>query len=193
MKFLNAFALSALLALPVTVLGATEAEAPAQDMKAKVQNVQSEVNDLVDQGGKYVYMQLARSGKVSPFAVGRQADGAVIMLEVPKSEEKASFEQKILKLRQMLKLGADSNKFVAGALFVQAQVPHQGKEVDGVAIEMEHKLGISVLRFSPYEVDRDNQKIRFEKPVDKIKPVVFFKGSKIDAAEKAGETTASTK
>jgi len=170
-KVLLAKAILILLILPSVALAV---ESQATDMKTQVKDVQKQINDLIDQGGKYVYLQIARNNGLSPFAVGRQTDGSIVMLEVPKTEEKATLQNKVLKLRQMLKLGADNDKFVAAALFVQAKVPHKGKEVDGVAIEMEHKSGISVLRFLPYEVDRSIQKINFKKPVDKIKPSVFF-------------------
>ncbi|MFT5594030.1 MAG: hypothetical protein ACI8SR_002417 [Oceanicoccus sp.] len=154
----------------------TEAEEneKKQDTKNELQVIQKEINDLVDQGGKYVYLQLARKNTLSPFAIGREENGNMIMLEVPKSEENASFSDKIYKLRELLKSGAEANKFISAALFVKAQVPHKGKEVDGIAIEMEHKRGMSVLRFLPYEVDRENKKINFDKPIDKVKPNVFF-------------------
>lgn len=151
------------------------AEQTQEDMKQQVLKVQKELDTLVDQGGKYVYMQLAQKNRLSPFAVAVDELGTVIMLEVPSSEINATLSDKVLKLREMIYLGAQNARFVAGALFVQAQVPHLGKEVDGVAIEMEHEKGLSVLRFSPYEVNREDKKISFKKPVDKIKPVVFFK------------------
>ena len=40
---------------------------------------------------------------------------------------------------------------------------------------MEHEDGMSVLRFMPYDIDRKNKKIKFDKPVDKAKPTTFFK------------------
>ena len=157
-----------------------------EDIKNQLTIIQDEINDLVDQGGKYAYIQLARKNGLSPFALGRESDGKVVMMEVPKSEEKASFNEKVYKLRQMLRLGADAGKFVSAALFVGAKVPHQGKDVDGVAIEMEHKTGMSVLRFSPYEIDRENKKIKFKTPVDKAKPAVFFVKTKdTSSAEKS--------
>ncbi len=153
------------------------AEISKAELKQQALKIQQQVDELVDRGGKYVYLQLAQKNSVSPFAVAVDEAGTTIMLEVPKTEEKASFSDKILALREMIHLGAKNANFVAGALFVQAQVPFMGKDVDGVAIEMEHKLGLSVLRFSPYEVNRENKEIKFKTPVDKQKPVVFFKSS----------------
>jgi hypothetical protein len=117
---------------------------------------------------------LAQKNAISPFAVGVDAKGAMIMLEVPKSEKEASLKDKLLVLRQTLQDSAKKNVFEAAAMFVQAQVPHNGINVDGVAIEMEHQDGISVLRFMPYDIDRANKKISFRDPVDQEKPVVFF-------------------
>lgn len=172
MRIFSVLLLSGFLAFS---LQANAAEQTQEDMKQQVLKVQKELDELVEQGGKYVYLQLAQKNSVSPFAVAVDEAGTTIMLEVPKKEEKATLSDKILKLREMIHLGGKNAKFVAGALFVQAQVPFMGKEVDGVAIEMEHKMGLSVLRFSPYEVKREDKKISFKKPVDKIKPVVFFK------------------
>ena len=163
---------------------AATAEEKTADVRNQLEVIQKEINDLVDQGGKYVYLQLARKNTVSPFAIGREADGSMVMLEVPKSEEKASFNEKIYKLRELLTSGANANKFISAALFVRAQVPHKGQDVDGIAIEMEHKLGMSVLRFLPYEVDRENKKIKFDKPTDKKKPNVFFAKHQAEVAGK---------
>ncbi|NVK38136.1 MAG: hypothetical protein HWE18_09445 [Gammaproteobacteria bacterium] len=152
------------------------AEVSKEELKQQAIKIQQQVDELVDRGGKYVYLQLAQKNSVSPFAVAVDEAGTTIMLEVPKTEEKASFSDKILALREMIHLGAQNANFVAGALFVQAEVPFMGKDVDGVAIEMEHKLGLSVLRFSPYVVNQEEKEIKFKAPVDKEKPVVFFKG-----------------
>lgn len=175
----------AIVFLPSHAEQDSKKESNKDGVKNQLTIIQDEINDLVDQGGKYAYVQLARKNGMSPFAVGRQADGNVVILEIPKSEEKASFSEKVYTLRQMLRAAADAGRFVSAALFVHAQVPHQGKEVAGIAIEMEHKLGMSVLRFTPYEIDRDNKKIKFKKPVDKIKPSVFF-ASKQKSGEQAG-------
>ncbi|MGR6873219.1 hypothetical protein ACU6U9_13125 [Pseudomonas sp. HK3] len=170
MKFISVLLLSTFF-----VFSLQASEEINEDMKQQVLKVQQELDQLVDQGGKYAYLQLAQKDGLSPFAVAIDEAGTTIMLEVPKSEDKATLSDKILKLREIIYLGGKNAKFVAGALFVQAQVPFMGKEVDGVAIEMEHKNGLSVLRFSPYEINREEKKISFKRPVDKIKPVVFFK------------------
>ncbi|MFY0642595.1 MAG: hypothetical protein JXR16_16200 [Bermanella sp.] len=171
MKIFSVLLLSGFLAFNLQANAAEE----EIDMKQQVLNVQKQLDEIVERGGKYAYLQLAQKNSLSPFAVALDEVGTAIMLEVPKSEEKATLSDKVLKLRETIVIGARNAKFVAAALFVQAQVPHLGKEVDGVAIEMEHKKGLSVLRFSPYEVNREAKKISFKKPVDKVKPVVFFK------------------
>lgn len=149
-----------------------------KSMQQGIAAVQKQLDELVVHGGKYAYLQLAKKDGLKPFAVAINKSGDTLMLEVTKADEEATFAQKIIKLRDMLKLGADKGEFDAVALFVQAKVPFQGKDVDGIAIEMEHLKGLSALRFSPYEIDRDKQKINFQQPVDKIKPVVFFKDIK---------------
>lgn len=172
MKFIHVLLLIGFLALSVQMQAA---EATKENLNKVVDGVQNQLDQLVAQGGKYAYLQLAQKNRLSPFAVAVDEMGTTIMLEVPKSESEATLSDKILKLREMIALGAKNAKFVAGALFVQAQVPFMGKDVDGIAIEMEHKLGLSVLRFSPYEVNREEKKIRFKRAVDKEKPLVFFK------------------
>ncbi len=162
--------------IPAKESKATAAANEEQVREGKIINLQ--LDELTKQGGKYAYLQLSQKNRMSPFAVGVEANGAVIILEVPKRETKATLTDKVLKLREMLKLAADGGKFVAGALFVQAKVPHQGIQVDGVAIELEHIKGLSIVRFSPYDLDFKSQKIKFRTPVEKIKPVVFFKDAK---------------
>ncbi|WP_396587122.1 hypothetical protein [Bermanella sp. R86510] len=155
-------------------------QAPVE-IKGKLEDIQGQLDSLVERGGRFAYMQLAKKNGLSPFAVAIDDEQNIIMLEVNKKDQGAPVAHKVLKLREMLKLGADNRGFVAGAMFVQARVPHQGKDVDGVAVEMEHIAGLSVLRFSPYEIDRENQNVNFKQPVDKSKPLVFFK----DARSKA--------
>ncbi len=168
--------------LVITVLSVASFSQAEESNKADIQNkvktVQAQLDELVDRGGKYAYLQLAQKNRLSPFAVAVDKKGDVIMLEVPKNEKDASVAQKVLVLRDTLQKSADKGVFEAAALFVQAEVPHLGRTVSGVAIEMEHKEGVSVLRFSQYEIDRANKKITFKQPVDKIKPVVFFKNTK---------------
>lgn len=151
------------------------ADAERGEIKAKIESVQTQLDQLVDQGGRYVYLQLAQKNGLDPFAVGVDSKGDILMLEVPQTEKDATFKDKILVLRETLQASAKKGVFEAAALFVQAQIPHKGVDVDGVAIEMEHKGGLSVIRFSPYEIDRENKSIDFKKPIDQIKPVVFFK------------------
>lgn len=163
-------------------LTAERSEQKKAELEAKVVSVQKEMDQLVHTGGRYAYIQLSQKDGLSPFAVGIETNGNTLLLEIPKGKQKReiTLADKIVKLREMLKLAADNNKITSGALFIQAQVPHLGKVVPGVAIELEHKLGMSYLRFSPYDIDRENKKIEFKKPVDQIKPLVFFK----DAREK---------
>jgi len=177
MKFLQAF-----LLVFVTAFLSQQVAAKGErvDLKSKVKAVQEELDGLISQGGGYAYLQLSRKTGISPFAVAIQADKSVIMMEVPKSEKDATIADKVLKLREMLRVGADNEKFVAAALFVQAKVPHLGEEVDGLAIEMEHKEGLSILRFSPYEVNKEKKDINFQKPIDKVKPATFFVKNKVD-------------
>lgn len=175
MKFLTVLLFTSFLSLTFQV---EAAEKQKTDLKEKITSIQKQLDDLVYQGGNYAYLQLAQKNNMSPFAVGIEKNGRTLMLEIAKDQENLSVSDKVLKLREMLKLAADSNKIYAGALFVQAQVPHLGKQVNGVAIEMEHVEGLSVLRFSPFEINREEQKIDFKKPVDEFKPVVFFKDAK---------------
>lgn len=184
MKLLS-LSLAVLISFSASLVNAEESTKTdaVQPLKAKLEEIQKQLDQLVNQGGKYAYVQLARKDGLSPFAVAVDEQGTTIMLEIPKEEKKANIRDKVLKLREMLVLGAQNAKFVAGALFVQAKVPHRGKEVDGVAIEMEHRSGLSVLRFSPYEINREKKDIKFKKAVDKKKPFVFFKESQQLAAQ----------
>ncbi|MEH6344083.1 MAG: hypothetical protein V7785_03270 [Bermanella sp.] len=177
-KVIGAVLLSFLVSANALSVERTEQE--KTDLKGKVVTVQKEMDQLVHTGGRYAYVQLSRKNGLSPFAIGVETNGNTLILEIPKENQKreVTLADKIVKLREMLKLAADNNKITSGALFIQAQVPHLGKMVPGVAIEMEHKLGMSFLRFSPYEIDRENQKIEFKKPSDQIKPLVFFKDAK---------------
>lgn len=157
--------------MPVT----SASQGSTENLQSKVNAIQGQMDGLVKMGAKYAYAQLANKNRLSPFAVAAEKNGNTLMLEIPKKEVNATVAQKVIKLREMLKLAADNDRIYAGAVFVQAQVPHNGEQVDGIAMELEHESGLSAMRFSPYEIDRENKKINFKKPVNQIKPVVFFK------------------
>lgn len=184
MKLLS-LSLAVLISLSASFVVAEETNKSdaVQPLKAKLEDIQKELDQLVSQGGRYAYVQLAQKDGLSPFAVAVDEQGTTVMLEVPKKEKKATIRDKVLKLREMLVLGAKNAKFIAGALFVQAKVPHNGSEVNGLAVELEHKDGLSVLRFLPYEINRAEQDIKFKQAVDKQKPFVFFKESQQVAAQ----------
>lgn len=146
-----------------------------EDLQKKIDLVQEQLDQIIDMGGKYAFAQLAKKKHLSPFAVASEKNGNTLMLEVPSTEAKATLGDKVIKLREMLKLAADNGRIHGGAVFVQAQVPHGGEKVDGVAIEIEHESGMSAIRFASYEIDEQSEKIKFKKSVSQIKPLVFFK------------------
>ncbi len=150
------------------------------DQKAKlektVQIIQDDLDLIVDKGGRYAYKQLTTKGGVSPFAIGVTNERNFLILR-PENNKDVGVQAKVLELRRLLQEAVKKGNIVAAAVFVGAKVPvaSTGQDKDGVAIELEHGLGISTLRFLPYELDQKNKKLKFETPLDKIKPAVFFK------------------
>lgn len=147
-----------------------------QDLHRDVAKVQSEMTSVFSQGGSYAVLQHKNKNKVSPFGVGLQKDGSTIVFDIPEIEKnkKLSFRERILSIKQLIHEAAMSGKINAGAMFVSAIVPQGDKDVKGLAIEMEHKSGLSILRFAPYEI-MDNGQLQFQTATDQIKPIVFFK------------------
>ncbi|MCP5334999.1 MAG: hypothetical protein H7A08_04815 [Oceanospirillaceae bacterium] len=156
-----------------------------KDDEAKRQEIitQAEINRLVTYGGEYAYKLIKGTGGLSPFGVLVLDDGKVIVLEATTEQKKSfTFKDEILELRRLIKESVVKGNVSCAALFVSALVPVEGsKDQPGIAMEIEHKLGLSALRFVPYEYTIGDGELKLLKPVTKEKPVVFFAKAKAKA------------
>lgn len=154
-----------------------EAQSERSKMQEAADEVENDINYVVRVGGEYAFQRLVKQGGMEPFGVGLNKEGTTVLFDVPKEKNKgASMADKVLELRSLLAGAAQSGNLDCAALFVDSRVPVRGEDriQPGLAIEMEHKSGMSILRFSPYELDSKKEDLEFQAPIDKVKPVAFF-------------------
>lgn len=177
---LNKFLITCVCALAInTSVLAEEAPKKTAEEAAKQQGreVQAHLDMLVKYGGEYAYKLVSATGGISPYGVLVLDNLDVVLLEATENQNKKfTFKEEVLELKRLIKESVQKGNVVAAAFFVGALVPVKGStEQAGIAIELEHKLGLSVLRFVPYEYSIGQGDLKFLKPVDQEKPIVFFK------------------
>ena len=160
-----------------SIAGIAEDKAITKEALLALQKeIQQDLDLIVDKGGRYAHKQIVESGVINPFAISVSETGDFMVLAPRQDQNKqATISQKVSELRRLLKESVDKGGITAAAVFVSAKVPVKGTstEKEGIAIELEHQSGISNLRFVPFELTND--RLKLEKPIDKFKPLVFFK------------------
>ena len=115
--------------------------------------------------------ELEQSGVVIPAAWMMMNDGEVKRVRLGESGEKAAATMKVLMFRAALKSLARHGKILATAIVYAGTVEEdQGARV--LAIEHEHRLGLSGLQVVPYRFDAGE--LSFGRPSNQKKPYELF-------------------
>lgn len=119
-----------------------------------------------------------------PFAIVKKVDGTTGLYQSDESDKnkKLTVVQQASALRNMLSGLAKSEQITAYAQAMYASVKEDnGKTIQGISIEIEHKDGVSIMRFIPVETITVNgeEKLDFKiKSVSTaVKPKVVFSQS----------------
>lgn len=117
---------------------------------------------------------LKEKGAFAPFGAFMLVDERLKELDLGKNEQvlKAPAEIQIAIYRQALRALARHDTLFAGAVFyttLKDKDPNQRLLV----MEFEHKLGVSGMRVTPYEIEKDG-KVLLGQPKDLKKPFEFF-------------------
>ena len=115
--------------------------------------------------------ELEQSGVVIPAAWMMMNDGEVKRVRLGESGEKAAATMKVLMFRAALKSLARHGKILA-TVIVYAGTVEEGEDTRVLAIEHEHRLGLSGLQVVPYRFDQGD--LSFGQPSTQKKPYELF-------------------
>ncbi|GAA0839645.1 hypothetical protein GCM10009113_03410 [Marinobacter szutsaonensis] len=131
--------------------------------------------------------ELKQSGVVIPAAWMMMNDGEVKRVRLGESGEQAAATMKVLMFRAALKSLARHGKILATAI-VYAGTVEEGENTRVLAIEHEHRLGLSGLQVVPYRFEQGN--LSFGKPNTQKKPYeLFYDGRETEGEEQGQDKT----
>lgn len=136
--------------------------------------------------------ELKQSGVVIPAAWMMMNDGEIKRVRLGESGERAAAAMKVLMFRGALKSLARHGEILATAIVYAGTVKLEGEgagETRVLAIEHEHRLGLSGLQIVPYKFDQGT--LSFGKPSSQKKPYeLFYDGRDTTSEEekRAGKT-----
>ena len=123
--------------------------------------------------------QLDRTSQVNPFAVVIKPDGEVGVFGLAMNSEKnkdLSVEQRVAHIRGLLQAAAGDDSITGYCQVMYIVVEQDGNRAQGLSFEIEHKMGVSIQRFLPVEVNEETGKIHLviEQMATNNKPKLVF-------------------
>lgn len=180
--FLSALLAVAFASPAALAQDATDAEIPDRNALSDGKLTSDEIKQYAGLAAKHmqkltavareeVGAELEQSGVVIPAAWMMMNDGEVKRVRLGESGEQAAATMKVLMFRAALKSLARHGKILATAI-VYAGTVEEGESTRVLAIEHEHRLGLSGLQVVPYRFEQGN--LSFGKPNTQKKPYELF-------------------
>lgn len=204
MRHLKIFLLSALVMISfvhssVQAQGDTEKNIPdrnaladgkltSEEIKKYAGVAAKHIQELTAMARKEVGNELEQSGVVIPAAWMMMNDGEVKRVRLGESGEKAAATMKVLMFKAALKSLARHGKILATAIVYAGTVEGE-KDTRVLAIEHEHRLGLSGIQVVPYQFAEGD--LTFGKPSTQKKPYELFYDGREDK-EEGGEVQEKT-
>jgi len=164
----------------------TFSEVMPESPKQKEARIEKDVNALFKAAIVSAAKDLNDDQKMRPFALVKKLDGTTGLYQSDESEKNKHLTvvQQASAIRNMLTGLANTNQIVAYAQTMYANVKTEdGKTVQGLSIEIEHKEGVSLMRFIPITRINANgeEKLDFQlqNVSTAVKPKVVFAQSDI--------------
>jgi GTP-sensing pleiotropic transcriptional regulator CodY len=144
--FMNFKSLKVLLisSMVVSMSSLTLADAKAEKIK-----VEKELNTVFQESLKAAASELDADKTVSPFAVVLRKNGKVGYFTATEENKELSVNEQGKRIRRMLKDLAINQQIDASAYGMYATVSQNDVSQKGLVFEVEHKSGISIMRFLP--------------------------------------------
>lgn len=103
---------------------------------------------------------IAKKGEFPPFGAGMDADGKLSNVTIPPGySEHPTAAQLIGLIKSSLTAAARAHRIVASAVIYSVRVTPPGKteKTDAIAIDLDHRDGVSMIMICPYQLGADHQ------------------------------------
>jgi len=121
----------------------------AEALAEKEKRIETGVNVLFQEAIKAAAAELDADQTVSPFAVVLRSNGKVGYFSATDENKKLSINEQAARIRRMLKDLAISQQIEASTFGMYATVSQEKVSESGLIFEIEHKDGVSLMRFLP--------------------------------------------
>jgi len=150
-----------LISFALTVAGNSLAETMPESAKAKEQRIEQDLNILFQRSMNTAALKLDKMKEVRPFAIIKKTDGTFGVFE-PKVNEKTkdmTVNEQSMAVRNLLKKLAIADQIEAASAVMYAVVenPNTKEKKQGLTFSMEHKEGISLMRFLPVSKSKNEE------------------------------------
>jgi len=153
---------TALLLSTVCFSVVSSAEKMPESSEQKELRIEGELNTLFRDAMKTAAIHLGKSDQVEPFGMMTKVDGTIAIFKISDNDKSRglSVAQKTHSIRKLLSELALTKQITSSVLTMFATLTKEGQATtqEGLTFEMEHKEGISIVRFLPVSrrVDSEN-------------------------------------
>lgn len=136
---------------------------------------QVELSYLAMGSAKKVLDQINESGKpfFKVFASVLATNGSTRTFSANKEDETVPTSKAVVALKLAMKKMASTGVLVCTGLFAPAQTPTKtGEVLQGISVELEHRVGLAMIRFFP--IVKENDKFVLGQPLDRIAGMDMF-------------------
>ena len=149
-KSLKAVLISSLLILGSQFVVAEKSlEKIPETKEMKEARIESQLNFMFKEALTAAAAELKKNQKVYPFAFVVKRDGSVGYFSATEKSKDLGVNEQAARVRRMLKDMAISGQIDASTFVMYAGVTQNGIKEQGLMFEIEHREGLSLLRFLP--------------------------------------------
>jgi hypothetical protein len=142
-------------------LGASAAVAAPKDIKTQ----KAELEKLLAASLPFAQQMLAKHAEFYPYGATMGSDGKIANVGGYTGDEHPKFTEVIDLLKAAYRRDGETGKIMASALVYDIRTipPGQTQKTDAVAVDLDHRDGMSIIMVYPYTIDAD-KKVRFASP-----------------------------
>ena len=176
MMFLRKYLFIALLPFAFTEFAtASDGSNKVTVTQEMIDAAQVELSYLAMGSAKKVLDQMNEAGTpfFKVFASVLATNGSTRTFSANKDGETVPTSKAVVALKLTMKKMASTGVLVCTGLFAPAQTPTKSGEIlQGISVELEHRVGVAMIRFFP--IVKENDKFALGQPLDRIAGVDIF-------------------
>jgi len=148
---------AALLISTVCFSVASVAEKMPESPKQKEERIEANLTFLFKEALKACALELAKDHEMSPFAMIKKQDGTLGFFTPTENNKDKSVDQQVASIRKLLMDLASTQQIDASVQVMYATVSNgAGSTNQGLVFEIEHREGVSIMRFIPVSEELDD-------------------------------------